>query len=333
MNYLPKGFDWKFYGTYHKDLNETYNLDKEKLIRHYLYYGRFEQRKYCDIIDNFDWKYYLKKNNLNFNTFFFKEESINHCITNCSKKEMEEYVTEEIYEKRIIIVYYFYINHSKKWQNNLIGQMDDLKKSKILDVSKVFVILCSELNNFSEAIEIISKRVKEFNVIKINENLSEFPSIEVISEIVKMNTDKFFLYFHNRGDFYDDNSDDRLSIEMKLTNNTLCYYDDIIYILDNYPDIQKIMLFPSNTGYSFYNFWFARGSYLITCKNISETETDSIECEKWISLNSDIFYDCLSIYKKSIICYELKEVNILIENLFPRELTLNEIKQILADLI
>jgi hypothetical protein len=84
MGNLPKAFDYLFYSSYYPDLNKAYGQNEALLSKHYLKYGRFEGRQYCNLPDHFNWVKYIDYININTNTNVLldsKEDAIHHYIT------------------------------------------------------------------------------------------------------------------------------------------------------------------------------------------------------------------------------------------------------------
>ena len=67
-------FDWFFYTNFYDDLNQINS--EEKAIKHFLEYGRKEERIFCEMDKNFDWIYYL----------FYNKDLLNYFLENIKSK-------------------------------------------------------------------------------------------------------------------------------------------------------------------------------------------------------------------------------------------------------
>ncbi|AYV83491.1 MAG: glycosyltransferase family 2 [Hyperionvirus sp.] len=61
-NLIPDTFDWKYYIYIHPDLSAAGINDENKAKKHYLKYGKNENREFTYVAPGFDWIYYLKIN-------------------------------------------------------------------------------------------------------------------------------------------------------------------------------------------------------------------------------------------------------------------------------
>jgi hypothetical protein len=310
MNKLPNKFDYIFYSNYYTDLKNAFGFDKLSLENHYLTHGRFENRKYCDFPEKFNWKTYLQLNDDKFTSMESRtknnviEHFLNNDITNT-----EEYIDNEISsvnEKPIFILYYAFLNNNKDWRSIIKGQIFDVIKSGIINVSKFHAVLLGTPENIQEAKLILETILNiTIEITEVFDNQYEFPAIIKIRELALIHPEKIFIYIHSKGMVNHNPGTGRTNFEQRLTLNTFLDWETTLHIFEKYPLIQKAALFPGNTGLGWFNFWWARGSHLISCKPIkipeNMVENDRFKCEDWLgSHGSQTWEDCYSIVNKNI---------------------------------
>ena len=292
MNILPKGFNHIFYSNHHPDVFNEYGHNKELLEYHYLDVGRFENRKYCNIPDNFDWQKYILSNRNVFDTIdkCTKDNAIYHFLKN---------------DKPIYILYYAYLYNGQKWKNIITGQMKDLCNSGILKMGVLHAVLLGTPDEIKEAKSLIENIISDtIEVTEVYENLYEFPALIKIRELALLHPDKLFIYFHTKGMWNMNPSNDRGVTEQILTKQIFLNWDSTLFIFDNFPEIQKAGCYPAKEGWMWYNFWWARGSYLISCSPIeipiNMVENDRFICEYWVGKNgSNTWTDSYSFTTKN----------------------------------
>ena len=215
--------------------------------------------------------------------------------------------------KNINIVYFAWINKKKNFKNIISGQLEELSNSGILDYANLYIEVCCEDNNLVNTLkDIFNVKLKNINFhLEIHEqNLFEYYGIKKMYELAVKEKDKYFLYFHSKGMFNYDNIDDRHIYEKTLTKGTIYQHKKVIKLFEENPNIMKIGLFPSNIhkkNFIWLNFYWARGSYLLTCEPPIITD-NRYYYETWSEtgdLNMGLNYN---LYENNYKKYELHEV-------------------------
>ena len=312
MNNLPQGFDYIFYSNHYQDLFSIFGYNKQLLENHYLQYGRFEHRKYCNVPDNFNWQKYILFNKELFDTIdkCSKDNAIYHFLNNNNNKLHHDYIDDHkvnnILNKPIYIVYYAYLYNGQKWKNIITGQMRDIYNSGILKIATLHVVLLGTPNEIQEAKLLLENITNDtINITEVYDNLYEFPALIKIRELALINPNKIFIYLHSKCMVNWNPSQHRTIIEQKLTKSTLLDWDTTLFIFQNFPEIQKAGVLPAKDGFMWFNFWWARGSYLISCSPIeipiNLVENDRFICESWLGQNgSNTWTDSYSLVTKNI---------------------------------
>ncbi len=214
---------------------------------------------------------------------------------------------------KVHIVYYSYIGGVDPfpdgkyfWKDVIKGQLRDIKESGILDVSKIYVVICSEKNSLlEEASELINNELDGFNYSFETETINryEYPGIKKIYDISKENKNGVCLYLHSKQLGHSNVLENhRGQTEMVCTQNTLKHWERIINMFENkeHYKIQKACLFPSENGFSWFNFWWARTNYIAKCKEPT-IEEDRYYYERWLGeQGSNTYEDCLSLFTGQI---------------------------------
>jgi hypothetical protein len=203
----------------------------------------------------------------------------------------------------INIIYFTWINTNRNWKVILYGQMYDLLVSNILENAKLYVILCNENENIlNEAKNYIYEVLNNVNrdIITIEtttQNLYEYYGIKKLYDLAKNEPNKLFVYLHGKGMYhwYNNNSNIRSEHEVILTKNTIYPWRDILDVFSKNQHITRIGFIPSHGGWLWFNFFWVRGNYLITCEDPSITN-DRYYYESWLSTGKRYDSESYSLY-------------------------------------
>jgi hypothetical protein len=61
--------------------------------------------------------------------------------------------------KSINIVYFCWCNEKKNYKNIIFGQLDDIIKSNILQISKIYIEICCENKDLKEEVELLFNNI------------------------------------------------------------------------------------------------------------------------------------------------------------------------------
>jgi len=182
-------------------------------------------------------------------------------------------------EQEINIIYFIWLNKDRNWSVIIEGQLFDIISSNILEKSYLNIIISCENNDLvCEAVNLINKylinHIGKYNIELYNENCYEYYGIRKLYECAKKNPKSIYIYFHTKGMFnwYNNNLNIRSEDEVNLTNYLIHGWKDILNVFKNYGDINRIGLVPSVGGWIWFNFFYARGDYLITCEEPIKNE-------------------------------------------------------------
>jgi len=178
-------------------------------------------------------------------------------------------------QKHIKLIYYVYIDRRSNWKSIVSGQLMQLKSYGLLDEVDLYVHVTDTENIFIDVIVIIEDICKDAVISTSSKNQYEYPGIKLLHDLVKSDPDAVYLYLHTKG--MSTHTQSRTKIEIALLAGTFENWRRKIEIFKDI-NINKIGLFPSsgagffknvfgiNEGWIWFNFWYAKGSYLINCR-------------------------------------------------------------------
>lgn len=213
-------------------------------------------------------------------------------------------------KKSVNIVYYGYINPSVKWWNIIGGQLSELKSIGILEVADLYIHLTGPDQEIELATRNIKNLIPNSIISTSNENQYEYRGIHLTWELATKYPDSIFLYFHSKGMSHGEN--ERLLHERKLFKGTIGQWQKVISVFKENNHINKVGFSPSEAGWVWFNFWWARGKYLSECEEPILTERRHYY-EDWLhrKINTSTKsspHECYSLYEsKSGIFYEPHE--------------------------
>lgn len=211
-------------------------------------------------------------------------------------------------KKSIKLIYYAYINRSSNWEAIVSGQLLQLKGLGLLDEVDLYVHITDITNTFDDVTRLVKQLCADAFISTSTENNFEYPAIKKVYELAKENPDCTFIYLHSKGMSYNINS--RKTEEVALLTRT---FEDWRKKLESFADkkINKMGLFPAigddkdreeqgvRGGWIWFNFWYAKGTYLVNCDEPLITE-DRYFFEHWLGLQNGtlvIDNDCHTIYE------------------------------------
>ena len=219
------------------------------------------------------------------------------------------------------IIYFVWINENKNYKKIIEGQIDDMIQCGILKVSTLYIecvcenaLLLTEINNiFSEKLINI-----QYNLEMHKTNHYEYYGIKKMYDLACVQPNSYFLYFHSKGMFNYNNIDDRHIYELTLTKGSLYLFEEVLEMFNKNQNIMKIGLFPGINGNSqnfiWFNFYYARGSYLLTC-DLPVISTNRFYYEMWSESGNNHMGLIYNLYEKNFKKYELGEAGDILNRL------------------
>lgn len=198
----------------------------------------------------------------------------------------------------IKIVYFAYINPNSNWEKIICGQLEQLRDIGLLNFAQLYVHIVCE---YIELIKPIMHKINNINseaIITISlKNQYEYKGIHLVWELANKDPDAIYLYFHSKGMSYNNNT--RALDERRIYQEVICPWAKIINIFSSQKHINKIGYGSPYEGWVWFNFWWARGSYLKECVEPIVT-SDRWYYERWLHMKAE--NTPISLYNE---CYSL----------------------------
>lgn len=168
-----------------------------------------------------------------------------------------------IYNKKITIVYYAYINNDSDWVKLISDQLIDLYRTGLLAIAEFYAHVTGDKLLCQYAIKFIKTIIPDAEVYISFENKYEYPGIHLVWQLAHTKPDNIFLYFHSKGMSY--NATERRHDEKQIFQEVVKSWRRVLNIFSAYWDVNKVGLAIGDYGFAWFNFWWARGSYLVNC--------------------------------------------------------------------
>ncbi|WP_158797434.1 hypothetical protein [Pedobacter sp. L105] len=214
-----------------------------------------------------------------------------------------------VIKKQFKLIYYAYINRNSNWKAVISGQLGQLKSYGLLDEADVYVHITDTTNVFDDVIDRLKDIVPHAVISTSNENRFEYHALKLAFDLAKEDPDTIFMYFHTKGMSY--NIQSRTAEEIALLIGTFENWRKKLEPFQD-PAINKVGLFPaledmdhkfksgSRGGWIWFNFWYARGNYLLSCGE-PEIKTFRWYYEDWLGGMQDETTlskkDCYNLYR------------------------------------
>jgi hypothetical protein len=191
--------------------------------------------------------------------------SVNDQVFNIAEDEYVADIKLNLLKKvnNIKIVYYIYTSPNSNWRAIISGQLYQLKSYGILSEADLYIHI-TDTNNYTEEIKtLITSIIPDAIISTSSINQFEYPAIKLLHDLAIRYPNNHFIYFHSKGMTH--NLHSRSLQEIMLFTKTFENWRKNIQLL-NKEGKNKMGLFSSERGWIWYNFWYAKGSYLASCK-------------------------------------------------------------------
>lgn len=209
---------------------------------------------------------------------------------NKDKNNSEETTATLGKDVEISIVYFSHMIKGGDSRYIVRKQMEDLKSTGLLERARLHLVFSSE------AEEELIWSVNYINTCNLNpdttrlythdQNLYEFPGIHLLWMLACRYPKDLFLYFHSKGvthsSYY---KGGRTAHELILFQDIIFAWRQIVQLFNHLDEIKTIGMSTGGPGWQWFNFWWARGSYLSTLVEPVITQ-DRFYYEYWLSRKS-----------------------------------------------
>lgn len=164
---------------------------------------------------------------------------------------------------KIKIVYFAYLN-GENWQEIVCEQMNTLKGSELYELADEILmsVVCDEvkLKRLKQHIWAKWKKVQIHSIE--NSNLYEYPGLRSVWQVSQNCDDCVILYFHTKGMSQSSSKRGGNDIRKILFNSTISNFKVYLNEFKKNPKLDSAMIFPSEHGFAWYNFFWVRSSYV-----------------------------------------------------------------------
>jgi len=228
--------------------------------------------------------------------------------------------------KKIIIVYYIFINEKRNWKKIIKGQIQDVLIAGLINSEFHIHICCSNNNLINECKDFVKKLInKTIYFTTNNENQFEYPGFKLIYDLSQENPDTILLYLHTKGMVFH-HSNERDMCEKTILRMTIDNWENTINIFEENKNINKIGVFPAAPeGWVWFNFFWVRSDYV--ANEPEYTPDNRFYYESYIGRNAPKINngcsDCYSLIDNKISAYEhLKLIGLIYDqNLYIFDMT------------
>jgi len=177
--------------------------------------------------------------------------------------------------KQIKLIYYLYMNRRSNWKKIISGQLLQLKSYGLLDEAEVYVHITDPENIFDDVISTVHDLCKEAKISKSTKNEYEYPGIKLVYDLATQDPGSVYIYLHAKG--ISRNVQSRIMEDLVVLPGTFENWRRKLEAFAN-KKINKMGLFPAvegaqnkidrgvRGGWIWFNFWYAKGSYLTSCE-------------------------------------------------------------------
>ena len=164
---------------------------------------------------------------------------------------------------KIHIVYFAYLKPNQ-WEDIVLEQLWDLKSSPLYELAdSVNISVCSDDVALKRLKQHIWAKFKKVGIINWQTNNTyEYPGIKAIYDLSKNDEDSVILYFHTKGMTSQEKTKGVDSLRKFLFKNTISNFETYINEFKTHPNLDVGCVFPSEFGFSWYNFFWVRSSYV-----------------------------------------------------------------------
>ena len=181
---------------------------------------------------------------------------------------------------KIKIVYFSYLVPNK-WESIVLEQLESLYNVKTLyEKAHIYMSVIDTTINQTELQKLRNILINKYNKIQLinvfSENVYEYPGIKTVYELSSLNEDEYILYFHSKGMLSNQHSTRRILFEYTIKN-----YEIILEEMEKNIDIDTSSIIPCTNGFGYFNFFWARSSFINKYCSKPEPTTEYMKHERF----------------------------------------------------
>jgi len=195
---------------------------------------------------------------------------------------------------KIKIVYFAYLKPNE-WEHIVMEQLTSLKNCGLYErADEIYISLCCNEIDLKRIKQLIWAKFKKIQIIGIvGNNQYEYPGLKSVWDLSKKE-DSIILYFHTKGVTSDKKYPDRANLRRFLFTNTIGNYEEYLKEFNSNPKLDVGCVFPSEFGFSWFNFFWVRSSYVRDYLPEPQIQTNRYYWERYIGSENS---------KKDVNCY------------------------------
>ena len=140
----------------------------------------------------------------------------------------------------------------------VIEQLSSLKSLDLYYIADIYMSVNTNDTELEKLKLLLKDHFAKIKLINIsNSNQFEYPGIKTVYELSENNNDTFILYFHSKG-----MTSNQHLVRQKLFEHTIANYKIAIQEFIKNPELDVVSAIPATWGFGYYNFWWARSSYI-----------------------------------------------------------------------
>ena len=179
---------------------------------------------------------------------------------------------------KIKIVYFAYLIPDK-WYSIIDEQMNSLKNCGLYDDAiDIIISVVSDDNELPKLKKLLQEKYDKIIIKNIfKDNVYEYPGLKTIYQIAEDEDDIILLYFHSKGITSNQHETRRY-----LFKHTIENYKEIINEFIKNKNLDIACAIPHINGFAYFNFFWARSSYIRNYCSKPEISTNRYIWEVWV---------------------------------------------------
>lgn len=161
----------------------------------------------------------------------------------------------------IKIVYFTYLVPNK-WEPIVLEQLDALYNvTSLYEKASIYISVIDDSESqieFNKLRNIIESKYNKIQFINVfTTNVYEYPGLKSVYELSSDNDSEYILYFHSKGITSNENDERKILFKYTIQN-----YETYLDKMEKSKEIDTASLIPCLKGFGYYNFFWARSSYI-----------------------------------------------------------------------
>jgi hypothetical protein len=163
---------------------------------------------------------------------------------------------------KISVVYFMFIPHDHPWQNLVNSQLNDIITTRLTESADIYVAISSLSEKLlGEAETFVHSQIPSAKIIKSLSNHFEYIGLRQVWDLGQSTVNPenhIILYFHTKGIV----NHSFLNCNQRLTNAIIKPWQMIVDRFAGNKSLNKAGYACADPGWIWYNFWWARASYI-----------------------------------------------------------------------